>query len=488
MDENKPDASRPKPITPTKLVIPERDPNEKTTNWLRGGDTKSTSAKRKSDRRKKLLRMYIIGLFMTIAMLIVFGILGAVLWYLGPLKQDFWTPTGQVTAQLEGHDSPIRALSYTSDGKMLLSASEAKVALVWDLEQESILRQIRGHREPITSAVIGRRPAATSVVAQGESIQFEPGFDPMAAFMEVAPEDDAEDANPLKDYVAVTASEDMYAIKWNLDVVPPIPEIRFGEAEQKTGSLTSGGIYAPPAEDDMTPTKPENGHQAAIRCVAISDNGYYVLTGSDDTTAILWDPQTGKKYSTLSRHVDTVTAVALDPMGKTLATGSKDRTIYLWDLKTDAVLFGLTGHSGAILCLAYSKNGKSLVSGSEDSSAIVWNADLGTQFHRLMAETAVRSIGISSTGKYVLTNFSDTSAALWDVYDGKKVAQFHTPSPILVMAMSPVEDAHGKPVQIAIATVDRKILLFSVPGAKKPEVKKEGTDGAAAEPAASVKK
>jgi WD40 repeat protein len=57
-----------------------------------------------------------------------------------------------------------------------------------------------------------------------------------------------------------------------------------------------------------------------------------IVTGSFDTTAKLWDTNTGKLLYTFAGHQNEVVTVAFDPHKSLCATGSMDQTAKLWDL------------------------------------------------------------------------------------------------------------------------------------------------------------
>ena len=71
-----------------------------------------------------------------------------------------------------------------------------------------------------------------------------------------------------------------------------------------------------------------------------------ILTGSFDTTAKLWDTNSGKLLSTYAGHKNEVVTVAFDPHKSLCATGSMDQTAKLWDIETGKQHSTLRGHEG----------------------------------------------------------------------------------------------------------------------------------------------
>ena len=65
--------------------------------------------------------------------------------------------------------------------------------------------------------------------------------------------------------------------------------------------------------------------------VAFSPDGRLLATASEDKTARLWDPATGKHLRALTGHTGPVLSVAFSPDGRLLATTSWDHTARLWD-------------------------------------------------------------------------------------------------------------------------------------------------------------
>ena len=98
--------------------------------------------------------------------------------------------------------------------------------------------------------------------------------------------------------------------------------------------------------------------------VAFSPDGQYILTGSLDHTAKLWDLQ-GQEVQAFSGHSSYVYSVAFSPDGQYILTGSSDKTAKLWDLQGQEVR-AFSGHSSEVTSVAFSPDGQYILTGSRD--------------------------------------------------------------------------------------------------------------------------
>lgn len=78
----------------------------------------------------------------------------------------------------------------------------------------------------------------------------------------------------------------------------------------------------------------QKGHELAVVSVAISADSNFIVTGSKDKSAKLWDVRNGREVRSFLGHEHTITALDLSHDGKYLITGSYDKTTRLWEIET----------------------------------------------------------------------------------------------------------------------------------------------------------
>ncbi len=160
-------------------------------------------------------------------------------------------------------------------------------------------------------------------------------------------------------------------------------------------------------------------HDASILCLQYDEK--HLVTGSSDSTLIIWDIKTYQPIKRLERHTAGVLDVALD--ANHIVSCSKDSRIVVWDRKTLELKGELAGHKGPVN--AVQMRGKFLVSASGDGIARLWNLDTMKLVKEFSAkERGLAAVEFSEDMKYVLAGGNDTITYKFEVETGKEVKQF----------------------------------------------------------------
>ena len=88
------------------------------------------------------------------------------------------------------------------------------------------------------------------------------------------------------------------------------------------------------------------------------------MTASDDSTARIWDAESGKEIAVLKGHDGAVRSAAFSGDGKRVVTASADKTARIWDAESGKEIAVLKGHDGSVQSAAFSGDGKRVVTAS----------------------------------------------------------------------------------------------------------------------------
>ncbi|WP_335111229.1 serine/threonine-protein kinase [Nostoc sp.] len=159
-----------------------------------------------------------------------------------------------------------------------------------------------------------------------------------------------------------------------------------------------------------------SGTFSSVNALAISPDGYTLVSASDDKIVKLWDLKTQKVLASLLGHSQAVKSVTFSPDGQILATASDDKTIKLWQVETLEEICTLLGHSHAVKSVAFSPDGQILASGSWDKTIKLWDVNTGTEIITITGhQLQVNSVAFSPQGQLLASASYDRTIRLWQI-------------------------------------------------------------------------
>lgn len=310
-----------------------------------------------------------------------------------------------VVALLRLPGERIRAISFSTDGSLLLVASDGQLVQVWDVaswqlvaavQQPGGVRWARFSPDGVRLLTTGGDLSARLWEARtGKSLTTWQGH---AQQIRVA-------GFSLDGQHVVTASED-------------------GSARLTTAD---GKLLAELC-----------GHGDSIWDVCFSPDGARVATAGADGTVRLWSVPTGQPIRPPLRFSGTASVVSFSPCGTCLAVVTGE-VAQVFDASGDELLAQLHGHAGGITSACWSPDSERLLTTAHDGSARLWAARSGKLIATMTGHTSsVVQAAFSPDGQYILTASWDHTARLWEAQSGRFLCALRGHSkPVVTVAFSP---------------------------------------------------
>lgn len=209
------------------------------------------------------------------------------------------------------------------------------------------------------------------------------------------------------------------------------------------------------------------GHGGPVRAVAVSADGKTALSGSFDTSAILWSLERNAALQVLRFHEGAVNAVAALPDGR-FATGGEDGRIALWRAGDQAPVTVLEGHKGPVVSLAVSPDGTMLASASWDRTVRIWPLRGGAPRVLEGHQQNVNGVAFTPDGGAVVSAGYDATVRIWPLGDSGFPLTTTLPAPLNAVAVAPDGE-------IVAAGADGKLYVLSTVGDPRGEIESGAT-------------
>lgn len=306
-----------------------------------------------------------------------------------------------LSVEIPGHRTDIRALSLSSDDKMLASASNGTLK-IWNVKTQNCIRTFECGYSLCCAflpgdkvVVVGTKSGELQLfdVASASLIDSVEAHEGAIWSLSLHPDGRS----------VVSGSADKTANFWNFKIVQEeilgtartTPKLKLVKARtmkvaddilslkfSPDGKLLAVSLLDNTVKvffvDSLKLYLNLYGHKLPVLSMDISYDSKLIVTSSADKNIRIWGLDFGDCHKALFGHQDSILQVAFVPHnsdgnGHHFFSSSKDRTIRYWDGDKFEQIQRLDGHHGEVWSIAISHSGNFLVSAGHDKSIRVWD-------------------------------------------------------------------------------------------------------------------
>ncbi|KAJ2938260.1 hypothetical protein O0L34_g17601 [Tuta absoluta] len=145
------------------------------------------------------------------------------------------------------------------------------------------------------------------------------------------------------------------------------------------------------------------GHSGRILCMCVTRESQYLLTGSEDTSVIVWDLHTLAVKTTILEHIAPVLCVAAIVNRSLVISGGEDSAVIVTSLVDGALVTKLDHHRGSITGIKVIQDGDILVTASQDGTVCTWNVDNFTLLSTITTGVPVHAMEVTDDNVFLIT-------------------------------------------------------------------------------------
>ncbi|KAG9511324.1 Guanine nucleotide-binding protein subunit beta-5, partial [Fragariocoptes setiger] len=184
--------------------------------------------------------------------------------------------------------------------------------------------------------------------------------------------------------------------------------------------------------DDMTPRKrPIGTHTSYVSCCTFFGNDQQIITGSGDSSCVLWDVENATLIQSFQGHTADVMSLDISPSetGNTFASAGCDRRALIWDTRIghcgqNQYIQSFRAHAADINSVKFHPSGDAIVTGSDDTTCRLFDLRADREVACYQKENiifGINSVDLSISGRLLFAGGNDYAVHVWDALKCQRV-------------------------------------------------------------------
>jgi WD40 repeat protein len=330
---------------------------------------------------------------------------------------------GTVVGKLQGHDNPVYAVAWSSDGKWIVTAGFDGTVRVWDAVKQAEVKSFPAHRDLVLCLALDK---------QGRRI-VSGGLD-KAAKVWLMP-----DAAPER---TITGNPEGVAA-FATDLAGKLAAVGAGRAV-RIWDLTSG-----------TSAPEIKGHAKDIVALAWDDSGAKLASGDQAGVLSVWDASSRDPKGSIETTAKQVLSLALSSgSAPRVLSGGPDGHLRIWTLPS---VPPPSLHVTAPL-LSPSPDASKLAA-AESKDLVIWDTATGKKSTLRTFDKAIGALDWQSDGMQIAVGFNGHTAQIVSSADGQTLFSELKSIPSEITALA-FRNGHG---QLSVGcAVDNHVLVYDL--------------------------
>ena len=325
--------------------------------------------------------------------------------------------------RVKAHRSEILQIDQDAAGEFLLTSSYDGTASVWKLPEMRHLETYAGHEAEIFAADLSPDGArAATLDAEGELHVWDVASG--TRIFRIEPRSEVEpgsDVEPESEGLARHLRGAGGGLRSNMLNFPaPLSTGIFTPDGRHVVAFQDGAMRVFNALNGKQVTRLEKSRTAGWP-VYSHDSSLVTVLGMNERTATVWNLKTGVLLHRRIEHLSSLVMMDFSPVDHRLVTGAMENDIQIWDASTGRLLHVLKGDAGNVTSCRFSNDGHYVLAGYGGSTGRIWDAHTGELVTTLAHDHSqrIRDMRMSPDKTRILTWAMDDKAVVWDLSEPK---------------------------------------------------------------------